>query len=207
MEMNIARMQTIEAKVVVLGTTGVGKTSVVTKYVRGEFGYTTSTIGAAFMRKDVIVENEFLVQLAIWDTAGQERFRSMTPMYYRNSKSAILIYDVSAADSFQHVVRWVEELQQHAAKDLVMVLVGNKCDLRTPQNADVCISSQQGQEYATKIGAKFVETSAKTGKDISLIFEWISADLVRQLRSHKEEESVDKIRLNDSSAAAKKGCC
>ncbi|KAI9494819.1 ras family-domain-containing protein [Zychaea mexicana] len=100
--------ETLEAKVVVLGATGVGKTSVVIRYVQKTFSASsTSTIGASFMTKKLTVD-DCHVRLQIWDTAGQERFRAMAPMYYRGAQAAILVYDITSEESFSDMNTWVE---------------------------------------------------------------------------------------------------
>merc|ERR1719253_956179 len=115
-------MKVLETKVVILGDTGVGKTSMVNQYVKGQFpGNTTATIGAAFSKMDVVIDN-WQVVLQIWDTAGQERFRSMAPMYYRGAHAAILVYDVSQPETLDKLGGWVEELHNHANDDIVLVL-------------------------------------------------------------------------------------
>jgi small GTP-binding protein len=101
---------------------GVGKTSLVNQYVRGQFEVNTvATIGAAFMKKDVVV-NGWNIMLQIWDTAGQERFRSMAPMYYRGAHAAILVFDVSQPDTLDKVEGWISELQGHASEDILIVV-------------------------------------------------------------------------------------
>ncbi|KAH7100542.1 ras-domain-containing protein [Auriculariales sp. MPI-PUGE-AT-0066] len=120
----------IEAKVVVMGMTGVGKTSLVVRYCEGKFQptSTTSTTGALFVTKKVVVEG-FKVRLQLWDTAGQERFRSMAPIYYRNSHAALVVYDITDANSFEDVRGWLEELKKNCTDDLIIYIVGSKADL------------------------------------------------------------------------------
>ncbi|RUS29142.1 ras family-domain-containing protein [Jimgerdemannia flammicorona] len=100
---------TLEAKVVILGSQGVGKTSLVVRYIEKTFSPNcTATIGASFMAKKLSVDN-CKVRLQIWDTAGQERFRSMAPMYYRGAHAAILVYDITQEQSFLDMNSWVED--------------------------------------------------------------------------------------------------
>ncbi|CAE6495032.1 unnamed protein product [Rhizoctonia solani] len=102
----------LDAKVVIMGSAGVGKTSLVTRYVEGRFGQTTTTTGAFFYSKKVIVDGT-KVRLQIWDTAGQERFRSMAPMYYRGASAAILVYDITSPSSFEDVRLWIDGKSRH----------------------------------------------------------------------------------------------
>ncbi|CUA77639.1 Ras-like GTP-binding protein RYL2 [Yarrowia lipolytica CLIB122] [Rhizoctonia solani] len=118
----------LDAKVVIMGSAGVGKTSLVTRYVEGRFGQTTTTTGAFFYSKKAIVDGT-KVRLQIWDTAGQERFRSMAPMYYRGASAAILVYDITSASSFEDVKLWIDELKRNCDPGLLIFIVGAKADL------------------------------------------------------------------------------
>ncbi|CAE7146336.1 unnamed protein product [Rhizoctonia solani] len=118
----------LDAKVVIMGSAGVGKTSLVMRYVEGRFGQTTTTTGAFFYSKKAIVDGT-KVRLQIWDTAGQERFRSMAPMYYRGASAAILVYDITSASSFEDVKLWIDELKRNCDPDLLIYIVGAKADL------------------------------------------------------------------------------
>ncbi|CAO3677754.1 unnamed protein product [Umbelopsis vinacea] len=138
---------TLEAKVVILGSTGVGKTSMVVRYVQKTFSPNgTSTIGASFMTKKLSVDN-CKVRLQIWDTAGQERFRAMAPMYYRGAHAAILVYDITSEESFQDMSSWVEELKKNMTEDLVIHVVGNKLDLANTHRA---VPLRRTQEYVAR---------------------------------------------------------
>ncbi|KAJ1018563.1 hypothetical protein NDA16_004845 [Ustilago loliicola] len=120
----------LEAKVVILGSQGVGKTSLVHRYTSGQFAIasTPSTIGASFLTKKLLVDG-VKVRLQLWDTAGQERFRSMAPMYYRGSHAAVIVYDITSMSSFMDIRAWIEELKKNMTTDLVIHVVGAKLDL------------------------------------------------------------------------------
>eukprot|EP01113_Clastostelium_recurvatum_P025272 TRINITY_DN3040_c0_g1_i3.p1 TRINITY_DN3040_c0_g1~~TRINITY_DN3040_c0_g1_i3.p1 ORF type:complete len:146 (+),score=18.80 TRINITY_DN3040_c0_g1_i3:137-574(+) len=121
---------TYDAKIVLLGNSGVGKTSIALRYVQGSFSNDQPlTVGASFMTKRMFMP-DCTVKLQIWDTAGQERFRSMTPMYYRGASAAILVYDVTQPDSFECVQGWVRELRANTHNnEIVIAIAGNKTDL------------------------------------------------------------------------------
>ncbi|TFL05545.1 P-loop containing nucleoside triphosphate hydrolase protein [Pterulicium gracile] len=120
----------IDAKVVIMGSTGVGKTSLLHRYTQNRFDpkNTTSTTGALFVTKKAIV-NGTKVRLQLWDTAGQERFRSMAPMYYRGANAAILMYDITNSRSFDAIRGWLQELKKNCDSDLIIYIVGAKADL------------------------------------------------------------------------------
>ncbi|KAL3021868.1 hypothetical protein AAZX31_05G216300 [Glycine max] len=123
------RNKSLQAKLVLLGDMGAGKTSLVLRFVKGEFSeYQESTIGAAFFTH-VLSLNEATVKFDIWDTAGQERYHSLAPMYYRGAAAAIVVYDITSMDSFVRAKKWVREVQRQANSSLTMFLVANKADL------------------------------------------------------------------------------
>ncbi|KAG9450208.1 hypothetical protein H6P81_010173 [Aristolochia fimbriata] len=156
----------IQAKLVLLGDMGTGKTSIVLRFVKGQFfNYQESTIGAAFFSQ-VISLNEATVKFDIWDTAGQERYHSLAPMYYRGAAAAIVAYDITSMDSFGRAKKWVQELQRQGNPNLVMVLVGNKADLEAKRKVD----TKEGESYAQENGLYFLETSAKTAQNVNELF-------------------------------------
>lgn len=122
----------IDSKIVIMGNSGVGKTSLLQRYTQNRFDpkNTTSTSGAFFVTKKILV-NGLKVRLQLWDTAGQERFRSMAPMYYRGANAAILLYDITNASTFQDVRGWLEELKKNCSPDLIIYIVGAKADLHS----------------------------------------------------------------------------
>lgn len=132
----------LEAKIVVLGSQGVGKTSLVMRYCKGAFqpSQLTSTVGASFMTKRVVdTDTDTVVRLQIWDTAGQERFRSMSRLYYRGANACILCYSITDAQSFADMGAWLTELRRNLPHDIVLHVVGTKSDVvaREPSKREV----------------------------------------------------------------------
>ncbi|KAJ4377656.1 hypothetical protein N0V83_000484 [Neocucurbitaria cava] len=122
----------LEAKIVVLGSQGVGKTSLVHRYVKNAFTppTTQSTIGASFLTKRVVdIDTSTVVRLQIWDTAGQERFRSISKLYYRGANAAVLCYDITDPHSFEEMGRWLKELKTNLGDDIILHVVGTKSDV------------------------------------------------------------------------------
>lgn len=159
-----------ELKVCLLGDTGVGKSSIVWRFVEDSFDPNINpTIGASFMTKTVQYQNE-LHKFLIWDTAGQERFRALAPMYYRGSAAAIIVYDITKEESFQTLKNWVKELRQHGPPNIVVAIAGNKCDLLDARE----VPEKDAKDYADSIHAIFVETSAKNAININEVFIEIS---------------------------------
>ncbi|XP_048133731.1 ras-related protein RHN1-like isoform X3 [Rhodamnia argentea] len=146
---------------------GAGKTSLVLRFVKGQFHeYQESTIGAAFFTQ-VLSLNEATVKFDIWDTAGQERYHSLAPMYYRGAAAAVVVYDLTSMDSFQRAKKWVQELQRQAGNPkLIMFLVANKADLNEKRQ----VHNEEGEQYAKENGLSFLETSAKTAQNVNELF-------------------------------------
>ncbi|KAH8352029.1 hypothetical protein KR084_001377 [Drosophila pseudotakahashii] len=153
-------------KLVLLGESAVGKSSLVLRFVKGQFHeYQESTIGAAFLTQTICIEDT-VVKFEIWDTAGQERYHSLAPMYYRGAQAAIVVYDIQNQDSFQRAKTWVKELHKQASPNIVIALAGNKADL---SNIRV-VEFDEAKQYAEENGLLFMETSAKTGMNVNDIF-------------------------------------
>mmetsp|Transcript_11150 Transcript_11150/g.16809 ORF Transcript_11150/g.16809 Transcript_11150/m.16809 type:complete len:201 (+) Transcript_11150:56-658(+) len=162
-----------EVKVVLLGDTGVGKSSLVLRFVANNFKpYSESTIGASFMSKIVTVNNK-PIKFQMWDTAGQEKYHSLAPMYYRGAAAAIIVYDITRADTFNTLKNWVEELKSKGPKDVAIAIAGNKADLEEHREVDKKMASS----YAEDIGAMFLETSAKDDLNVQDIFVQLSMKL------------------------------
>ncbi|XP_056162034.1 ras-related protein RHN1-like isoform X1 [Syzygium oleosum] len=165
----------IQAKLVLLGDMGAGKTSLVLRFVKGQFHeYQESTIGAAFFTQ-VLSLNEATVKFDIWDTAGQERYHSLAPMYYRGAAAAVVVYDLTSMDSFQRAKKWVLELQRQGNPKLIMFLVANKADLDEKRQ----VQNEEGEQYAKENGLSFLETSAKTAQNVNELFYEIVRKLLR----------------------------
>jgi len=162
-------------KLVLLGESAVGKSSLVLRFVKGQFHeFQESTIGAAFLTQTVCLDDT-TVKFEIWDTAGQERYHSLAPMYYRGAQAAIVVYDITNADTFARAKTWVRELQRQARPDIVIALAGNKSDLGTRRTVEY----EEANGYAEENGLLFMETSAKNANNVNEIFLAIARKLPR----------------------------
>jgi small GTP-binding protein len=149
-----------------VGESAVGKSSLVLRFVKGQFHeYQESTIGAAFLTQTVCLDDT-TVKFEIWDTAGQERYHSLAPMYYRGAQAAIVVYDVTNPDTFARAKTWVKELQRQASPNIVIALAGNKADLASKR----AIEHDDAAQYAEDNALLFMETSAKTAMNVNEIF-------------------------------------
>ena len=134
-------------KLLLVGDSGVGKTNILTRFSKNEFNHNTkSTIGVEFGTKILNIKDHN-IKLQIWDTAGQERYKSITVAYYKGSKGAIIVYDITRKESFNNILTWLNDIKNNADKDIVIILVGNKCDL-----IDREVSIEEGRKFAEMYG-------------------------------------------------------
>ncbi|KAF4012615.1 hypothetical protein G4228_003455 [Cervus hanglu yarkandensis] len=192
-------------KLVLLGESAVGKSSLVLRFVKGQFHeYQESTIGAAFLTQTVCLDDT-TVKFEIWDTAGQERYHSLAPMYYRGAQAAIVVYDITNTDTFSRAKNWVKELQRQASPNIVIALAGNKADLASKR----AVEFQEAQAYAEDNSLLFMETSAKTAMNVNEIFMAIAKKLPKNEPQNAagapgRNRGVD---LQENNPASRSQCC
>jgi len=168
-------MAQVDLKVVLLGKHSVGKTCLVERFLHGKFkDNTVATVGAAFGAKKLDINGKEIT-LGIWDTAGQERYESMSRIYYRSAKAAIVCFDLSDPSSFDKVRFWIDELLQNE-ESCDIYIAGTKLDAI----GSIVHLPEEVREYATKIGAKIFQTSAKTGAGIDELFHDIAQSFVKK---------------------------
>jgi Ras-related protein Rab-7A len=159
-----------QLKIIVLGDSGVGKTSLLNRFVTSEFSQTyKATIGADFMRKEIVIEEKH-ISLQLWDTAGQERFQSLGSAFYRGADACILVYDITMLKTFDSIISWKQEfLNQCGPSDpntFPFMVVGNKCDLENDRTVSIAKSNQWAREQDLPL----IEASAKDNIRIEDIF-------------------------------------
>jgi small GTP-binding protein len=154
------------------------------------------------------------LKFEIWDTAGQERYHSLAPMYYRGANAALIVYDITSMDSFERAKKWVLELQKQAPPDIVLALVGNKNDLETQRQ----VNQEDVQAYAEGRDLVLMEASAKTGDNVTAVFDALAqklpktkAHLATASRSLGTTSSNRRIDLSSGSGSSgltqSRGCC
>lgn len=161
-------------KLVFLGEQSVGKTSIITKFMYDSFDTSyQATVGIDFLSKTMYLTDK-TVRLQLWDTAGQERFRSLIPAYIRDSSVAIVVYDITNHETFLQTTKWINDVRMERGESVIVFLVGNKVDLEDLRQ----VSRENGEEKAKELNVSFLETSAKVGLNIKLLFKRITETLV-----------------------------
>jgi len=160
-------------KFIIIGDEAVGKTCLLLQFTDKRYRTTHQvTVGVEFGSKTVEVGGK-MIKLQCWDTAGQDRFRSIVRSYYRGAAGALLVYDITRRESFEHVSTWLTEARSNADENLVITLIGNKCD----KGADRQVPFEEGHSFAQRNGLYFLETSAVTGHMVDQAFH-VTARLV-----------------------------
>nr|XP_027204038.1 arrestin red cell-like isoform X1 [Dermatophagoides pteronyssinus] len=171
-------------KLVFLGEQSVGKTSLITRFMYDTFDNTyQATIGIDFLSKTMYLEDR-TVRLQLWDTAGQERFRSLIPSYIRDSTVAVVVYDITNANSFHQTSKWIDDVRTERGNDVIIMLVGNKTDLQDKRQ----ISADEGEKKAKELNVMFIETSAKSGYQVKQLFRRVAAALPGMEANEKTKE-------------------
>lgn len=162
-------------KVVLIGDSGVGKSNLLSRFTRNEFNLESkTTIGVEFATKSIQTEGK-TIKAQIWDTAGQERYRAITSAYYRGAVGALLVYDISKHMTFENVERWLKELRDHADVKIVIMLVGNKSDLRHMR----AVQTSEAMAFAEAHDLAFIETSALDSTGVETAFHRILTEIYR----------------------------
>ena len=181
----------LTCKVVLIGESGVGKTSIISRYMTNTFkSQLMSTPGANFVKKNVIMEDENKsINFEIWDTAGQERYRSLAKVFYKNATVCVLVYDITRNSSFEAIKNyWIKEIKENAPSDIIIALAGNKDD--NYENEVVTLS--EGKKLAEEINGIFKSTSAMLSHGIDDLFKTIGEKFINP-----------SINLNEPSISSK----
>ena len=159
-------------KVVLVGESGGGKTSMITQFIDQIFQEDQqSTTGGTFSTKDVICDGSKILRFEIWDTAGQEKYRSLTTMFYKDANAAVMVYDVTRAESFEELKNyWAKQIKENSPINIILVIAANKSDLIEQEQVD----EGEARNFAKELNAIFISTSAKSSEGINSLFEEIA---------------------------------
>uniref|UniRef100_A0A4W6BNR6 Ras-related protein Rab-25 n=1 Tax=Lates calcarifer TaxID=8187 RepID=A0A4W6BNR6_LATCA len=189
------------------------KCNLLSRFTRNEFNLESkSTIGVEFATRSIQVEGK-TIKAQIWDTAGQERYRAITSAYYRGAVGALLVYDIAKHLTYENAERWLKELQDHADSNIVIMLVGNKSDLRHLR----AVPTDEAKAFAEKHGLSFLETSALDSSNVELAFQTILTAIYnivsqRQMSGRSDSDfspasNVVPITVEPTQNSANKGVC
>ena len=206
-------------KVVLVGESGVGKTSIITQFIDQTFQEDQqSTTGGTFSTKSVVCDGGKVLKFEIWDTAGQEKYRSLTTMFYKDANAAVMVYDVTRADSFEEIKNyWSNQIKDNSPENIILAIAANKSDLIEQETVD----EGEARNFAKELNAIFVTTSAKSSEGINSLFEEIAKKYSGATNiTIKEEEDAEepqaqeqknngaiKIENSGNKKPKKKGCC
>ncbi|KAG5624462.1 hypothetical protein H5410_009680 [Solanum commersonii] len=164
-------------KYIIIGDTGVGKSCLLLQFTDKRFQPVHDlTIGVEFGARMVTIDGK-PIKLQIWDTAGQESFRSITRSYYRGAAGALLVYDITRRETFNHLASWLEDARQHANPNMTIMLVGNKSDLSHRR----AVSKEEGEQFAKENGLLFLEASARTAQSVEEAFIQTAAKILQKI--------------------------
>lgn len=176
-------------KIILIGDMSVGKTSLVNRFMGFEFSENyTCTISADFKIKSLSIDPSTGAELTVWDTCGQEKYRSITRQYFKDVHGIVLVYDVHNDNSFNGLSSWLDEIKNNCNKDVSIVLVGNKIDLD-----DRKILKEQGNDFASKNGMMYVETSSKEGININSPFEKLAIEIIKKIKEKQDNGSNETV--------------
>ncbi|EOA17406.1 hypothetical protein CARUB_v10005708mg [Capsella rubella] len=201
-------------KLVLIGDSGVGKSNLLSRFTRNEFSIESkSTIGVEFATRSVHVD-EKIIKAQLWDTAGQERYRAITSAYYRGAVGALLVYDITRHITFENVERWLKELRDHTDANVVIMLVGNKADLRHLR----AVPTDEARAFSERENMFFMETSALDATNVEQAFTHVLTQIYRVMSrkaldgtgdpmSLPKGQTIDIGNKDDVTAVKSSGCC
>ena len=192
-------------KIIIIGDTSVGKTALLSKYLKGVFPTSPlSTVATEFATKIIQIKEGGYIKAQIWDTAGEEKYKSITYHHYKKSVGGLIVYDITKKSSFDNVKNWYNDLITKAEKGCIIALIGNKLDLVQRNERKREVSREEAQSYAEDNHMLFYETSAYNGSNINDIFEELMQTIYTERRKipdfkerDKELDNLTSINLRD----------
>ena len=197
-------------KIVIVGDSGVGKTNLVKRFIQNTFSSNTlATVGVEFFSNTYYI-NDKLIKIEMWDTAGQERYKSITSAYYKGAMGALLVYDVTNQATFNNIERWYNEIRDFSSKDIQIIMIGNKTDLKD----NIVITTEMSQNKAADLEIPVVETSALNASNVKVAFHLlikeIFIDMMRKKDLYKDNSEINDNAYNiigTNFEPKKEGCC
>ena len=184
-------------KIVTLGESGIGKTSLINRFTYDTFETLSTTIDNSICYKHLDIENK-IIKIQLWDICGSECFRSVIPNFYRNASGAVVAYDISDKWSFDQVKTWIEDVKAYSNTEINIVIVGTKCD-----RLDRKVTEEEGKKLADELGVRYFETSAKTGYNVNEAYNFLIKEIIDNFKNFERE----KIELKKDDKMDKKKRC
>ena len=198
-------------KIVVVGDSGVGKTNLIKRFISNEFSENfKATIGVEFMSKAYRI-NKHLFKVEIWDTAGQERYKSITAVYYKGAKGALIVYDTTDKSTFDDIDKWMLEIKDKTSKDIKLMIIGNKIDLKDERE----VKNEEAMKKAESLGIPLMETSALDATNVKEAFCDLLKEIYKDMKDNlnnpeykyqNEKKGID-LNTNINSEKKKSKCC
>lgn len=200
----------LTAKILILGDSSVGKSSLLMRFTEGVFSANlATTVGIDYKLKKVKLE-DLEIKLQIWDTAGQEKYRALAQNYYKNSMGVLLVFDLTDANSFENVRNWVRQIKNHAGENICKLLIANKADMKDDRK----VSEEEIKELAQDINMECFEVSAKVGTNVEEAFMRLAGEIKKKFFPNVNSADAgkkDNINLKkskeDDSGVSKTKCC
>ena len=196
-------------KVVVVGDSGVGKTHLIKRFVTNTFSANSkATVGVEFISKSYRI-NDQVFKIEIWDTAGQERYKSITAAYYKGAKGALIVYDTTQKTSFENIDKWMSEIKEKSSKDMKLMIIGNKIDLKDERQ----VETDEALAKAQILEAPIMETSALDATNVKEAFYDLLKEMYKEVKKKLDvvesqaEGGNEGIQLETNEENQKKGCC
>ena len=196
-------------KVVIIGDSGVGKTNLIKRFVSDTFNENSkATVGVEFLSKTYKINNH-IFKIELWDTAGQERYKSITSVYYKGSKGALLVYDITSKVTFDNIGKWITEIRDKTSKDITLMMVGNKTDLVQYRE----VSNEQALNKAKTLGIPLMETSALDSTNVKEAFHDLLKEMYKDMKSKLQsdnnnlKDNGEGLKLDTNQKKKKSGCC
>ena len=204
-------------KLLAIGDSNSGKSALLLKYTDTKWNESfVPTIGVDFVIKIFLNNQKYFLQkiknieiqgksvkLQIWDTAGEERFKNIISSYYRRASGILLLYNITDRESFESLNSWLIDIEKNTKKDVCKILVGTNCDLEDERK----VTYQEGKEFATKNGMKFIEVSVENNININEAFDILLEDIMNKISNKKEKKDDEKIVKSPIPENKKNGKC
>ena len=196
-------------KVVIVGDSGVGKTNLIKRFVTNSFNQNSkATVGVEFLSKSYRI-NDQVFKIEMWDTAGQERYKSITAAYYKGAKGALIVYDITQKTTFENISKWMTEIKEKSSKDMKVMIIGNKTDLKDERQ----VTTEEASLKAQDLGAPIMETSALDASNVKEAFYDLMKEMYKEIRKKLDivesqaETGKEGVQLDTNEEQKKKSCC